>query len=66
MADAGGLVNIKYSLIFNGVFEVQKSAKNAENFAEIRGWETWTLRIYHVCIKHDRGLRELYDPLRHG
>jgi hypothetical protein len=28
-------VNAPVGLIFNGVFEVQKSAKNAENLAEI-------------------------------
>ncbi len=30
------LVNFKYSRIFNGVFEKQKSAKNEQVFAKIR------------------------------
>ena len=31
-----GLVNLKYSRIFNGVFEKQKSTKNEKRFAEMR------------------------------
>jgi hypothetical protein len=34
------LINSQCSIIFNRVFEVQKSAQNAENFAEIYAFET--------------------------
>jgi len=30
------LVNIKYSFIFNGVFEMQNSTRNGKKFAEMR------------------------------
>jgi hypothetical protein len=31
-----GLVNFKHSFIFNRIFEMQKSARNAKNFAKTR------------------------------
>ena len=36
MRRRAGVVNSKYSCIFNGVFEMQKSAKNKQVFVEMR------------------------------
>jgi hypothetical protein len=65
-AVAGGarLVNLKYSRIFNGVFEKQKSTKNEKSFAKIRVNLAWTSRVYHDRVKHDARLREIYRLLK--
>ena len=34
------MVKIETAGIFKGVFEIQKSTRNEENFAKIRAWET--------------------------
>jgi hypothetical protein len=59
-----GLVNIKYWIIFKGIFEVQKSTRNGVLNAKIRAFATCRFRINHVCVKHDWELRDLYGSLR--
>jgi hypothetical protein len=33
---AGSLINLKYSIIFNGIFQTQESNKSAKKFEEMR------------------------------
>jgi hypothetical protein len=57
------LVNFKYSFIFNGVFQIQKSTQNEQKNAEMRAFGAWARRLYHVRIYHDGRLRGTNLPL---
>jgi hypothetical protein len=57
------VVNSKCSLVFNGVFEMQKSTRIEKKNAKMRVFGTADLRIYHTKINHDRPLREIYSSL---
>jgi hypothetical protein len=61
-----GLVNFKYSRIFNGVFEMQNSTKNGKIFAKMRALETGAPRINYVCINYDRYPSKINLPSRIG
>ena len=63
MAGGARMVNIKYSRIFNGIFEKQKSTKNEKRFAKMRVNHAWTSRVYHDRVKHDPRLCEIYGLL---
>jgi hypothetical protein len=57
------MVNIKTAGIFNRFFEIQKSTRNAKNFAEIRALATWGSRVYQSGIYHDAFPAGLYVAL---
>jgi hypothetical protein len=63
-AASGIMVNIKYSCIFNRVFEKQKSTRNGEKNAKMRANQTWGMRVYHPLIYHDWRLRGINYLLR--
>jgi uncharacterized membrane protein len=42
------MVNLKCSLVFNGGFEMHKSAQNKKRNAKMRAFGTLGLRIYHL------------------
>ena len=58
------LVNIKYSRIFNGIFEMQKSTQIEKRFAEMCAKNASAPHVYHVRFKHDRRLPENNYPLK--
>jgi len=58
------VVNFKYSFIFNGVFETQKSTRNRQINDEMRQKNACASRVYYNGIHHYRALREIYFPLR--
>ena len=64
MVDGARMVNFKYSRIFNGGFEKQKSTKNEERFAEMCANCAWASRVYHDCINYDPRLPEIYHLLK--
>ena len=47
------LVNLEVCGIFNGIFEMQKSAQNEEKFAKIRQRETGGAGVYLAGIKYN-------------
>jgi hypothetical protein len=57
------MVYIKYSGIFNGSFEKQKSAQNKQKCARIRTIRTRDVRVYLVRIYHSRRIHEIYALL---
>ena len=51
------MVNIKYWIIFNGVFEMQNSAQKAEKMRKnTADFEHEIFRVYHVIINHASAL----------
>jgi hypothetical protein len=58
------MVNIKVERIFNRIFEIQKSTRNAKNNAKIRALGTSGSSVYQVHINHDAPLISLHSPLR--
>jgi hypothetical protein len=59
MTGGTGLVNFKYSPIFNGIFETYNSTKNEKRFAKMCAKDTWASRVYHDSVKHDERLCEI-------
>jgi hypothetical protein len=47
------MVNGKYWIIFNGVFEKQKSTLIEQKNAKMRAIPTSDVHIYHARVKHD-------------
>jgi hypothetical protein len=53
------MVNSRPADIFNGILETQKSAEEAENFAEILQNEAAHPRVYHMRINHKPAMGKL-------
>ena len=43
---------------------MQNTGRKREKIAKMRASEPWALRVYHICINHDRYLRETKDLLK--
>jgi membrane associated rhomboid family serine protease len=60
------MVKIKCSLVFNGIFEMQKSTRIEKENAKMRVFGTPDPRVYHTGINHGAALREIYSSLTPG
>ena len=57
------MVNSKYCIIFNGIFESQKSSKIKKTIAKMREKYTACRRVYHTIINHNGCVGERNDLL---
>ena len=63
---ANVMVNIKCSIVFNRVFETQKSIRIEKKYAKMRAFRAHDPHIYHIGVNHGAVLREIYSPLTRG
>jgi hypothetical protein len=57
------MVNIKVERIFNRIFEIQKSTRNAKKNAKIRAFGTSGSSVYQVRINQIEPATSLHAPL---